>query len=88
MLCCTYIFSLLYFLYSTKLVFKQRQSSQPAFICSKLTIETLEQGVKYDKMLTIKTLERHQWHRSGVFTVIFEHISRLVLVSLLLTLNM
>ena len=27
---------------------KQRQqSTQPAFTCSKLTIETLEQGVKY-----------------------------------------
>ena len=41
--------------------------SQPAFTCSKLTIETLEQGVKY---------------------VNFEHISHLVLVFLLLTLNM
>ena len=24
--------------------------------------------------LTIKTPERHQWHRSGVFAVNFEHI--------------
>ena len=47
--------------------------TQPAFTCSKLTIETLEQGVK---------------RRSGVFIVNFEHISHLVLVFLLLTLNM
>ena len=38
--------------------------------------------------LTIKTPERHQWHRSGVFIVNFEHISHLVLVFILLTLNM
>ena len=38
--------------------------------------------------LTIKTLERRQWRRSGVFMVNFEHISLLVLVFLLLTLNM
>ena len=37
--------------------------------------------------LTIKTPER-RWHRSGVFIVNFEHISHLVLVFLLLTLNM
>ena len=37
--------------------------------------------------LTIKTLERHHWRRSGVFIVNFEHISHLALVSLLLTLN-
>ena len=29
-----------------------------------------------------------QWRRSGVFIVNFEHISRLILVSLLLILNM
>ena len=49
--------------------------SQPVFTCSKLTIETLEQGVKY------------HCRRSGVFIVNFEHISHLVLVFLLLTLN-
>ena len=38
--------------------------------------------------LTIKTPERRQWRRSGVFIVNFEHISHLVLVFLLLTLNM
>ena len=37
--------------------------------------------------LTINTLERRQWRRSGVFIVNFEHISHLVLVFLLLTLS-
>ena len=37
--------------------------------------------------LTIKTPERRQWRRSGVFTVNFEHTSHLFLVFLLLTLN-
>ena len=32
--------------------------------------------------LTIKTPERRQWRRSGVFIVNFEHISHLVLVFL------
>ena len=34
--------------------------SQPAFTCSKLTVETLEQVVKYVLKLKIKTAERHQ----------------------------
>ena len=38
--------------------------------------------------LTIKRPERLQWRRSDVFIVNFEHISHLVLVFLLLTLNM
>ena len=37
---------------------------------------------------TIKTPERRQLRRSGVFIVNFEHISQSVLVFLLLTLNM
>ena len=37
--------------------------------------------------LTIKTPEQHHWRRSGIFIVNFEHISHLVLVFLLLTLN-
>ena len=47
--------------------------TQPAITCSKLTIGTLEQGVK--------------WRCSGVFIVNFEHISHLVLMFLLLTLS-
>ena len=50
--------------------------TQPIITCSKFTIETLEEGVKYVK-----------WRRSGVFIVNFEHISCLVLVFLLLTLS-
>ena len=38
--------------------------------------------------LTIKTLKSSQRRRSGVFIVKFEHISLLVLVFLLLSLNM
>ena len=38
--------------------------------------------------VTIQTPERRHWRRSGVFIDGFEHISHLVLVSLLLTLNM
>ena len=41
---------------------------------------------KYSK-LTIKAPERRQWPRSNFLTVNFEHISRLVLVFLMLTLN-
>ena len=37
--------------------------------------------------LTINTPERRHWRPSGVFIVNFEHISHLVLVFLLLTLN-
>ena len=44
----------------------------------KLTIETLEQGVKYVQ----------SWRRFGVFIINFKDISHLVLVFLLLTLNM
>ena len=38
--------------------------------------------------LTIKVPERRHWRRSGIFIVSFEHVSHLVLVFLLLTLNM
>ena len=39
-------------------------------------------------MLTIKIAERLQWRRSSIFIVNFVHISHLVLLFLLLTLNM
>ena len=48
-------------------------------LCSKLTIETLEQSVKY--------VQGCQWLGSDVFIVNFEHVSHLVLVFLLLTLS-
>ena len=63
----------------------QKSETQPAIICSKLTIETL-QGVECLK-LTIKTLERRQWRRFVVCVVNIEHIPHLVLVFLLLTLS-
>ena len=50
-----------------------------------LTVETVEQDVK--SKLTIKTPERRQCRRSGVFIVNFEHLLHLVLVFLLLTLS-
>ena len=50
----------------------------PAFTCSKLAIETLEQGLKYVRRQCC----------SGVFIVKLEHISHHTLVFLLLTLNM
>ena len=57
--------------------------SQSAF--TDLTVETVEQDVK--SKLTIKTPERRQWRRSGVFIINFEHLVHLVLVFLLLTLS-
>ena len=71
--------------------------------CSELTIETLEQGVKYFQNMLVcfhnynhrhmkfaqEFIETvHHWHRSGVSIVNFEHISHLFLVFLLLTLSM
>ena len=50
--------------------------SQSEFNCSKLTIEKLEQSVKYTPLASL-------WHRFGAFTVNFKHISHLVLVFLL-----
>ena len=61
--------------------------AQLVFTCPKLTIETLTRCEICSK-LTIKTPERHQWHCYDVLIVNFEHVSHLVLVFLLLTLNM
>ena len=55
---------------------KRLEITYPAITYSDLIIETLEQS-----------LETHQWRRSGVFIVNFEHISHFVLVFLLLTLS-
>ena len=56
-------------------IFSEEQYTQPVFTCWKLTIETPEQGVKY--------VQSSQYRHFN-----FEHISRLVLVFPLLTLNM
>ena len=62
----------------SQIVLEKRDSSkavaQPAFTCSKLTVETLEQGMN--------------GRLSGVLIDNFEHIPHLTLVFLLLTLNM
>ena len=47
-------------------------TSQPAFTCSKLTIETLEQGVKNMVNFNNKDTRTTRWRRSGVFIVNFE----------------
>ena len=52
-------------------------TTQPAIICSKLTIETLEQRCEICSKLTIKPPKRHHWRRFGSFIVNFEHISHL-----------
>ena len=49
-----------------------RNSTQPAFTCSKLTIEIPEQGVSIK--LAIKISEQPHWRRSTVFIVNFEHV--------------
>ena len=51
--------------------------SQPAFTCSKLTIETLEQRCEIYSKLTIKLSKRCQWRRFGGLIVNFEYISHL-----------
>ena len=61
-------------------------TTQQRFTCSKSTKGALEKGVKYLN-LTIKTLERRQLRRSGVFFVNCEQVSYLFLVFLLLILR-
>ena len=58
---------------------------QAAFTCLELTMETTRARYEISPKSTIKT---RQWRRSGVFIVDFGHISHLVLVFLLLTLDM
>ena len=62
--------------------------TQLTFIYSKLTIETLEQGLKYVRVNNKDTRTTPFASFSGVFIVNFEHVSHLALVSLLLTLKM
>ena len=63
--------------------------SNPAGICLlKVNNRNTRARCEICSKLIIKTPERRQWRRSGVFIVNFEQISNLVLVLLLLTLNM
>ena len=61
----------------------RRETTQPEFACPMLTIEK-----QICSKLTIKAPERRARRRSGAFIFNFKHISHLVLVFLLLTLNM
>ena len=56
---------------------KTNYGTQPAFTCSKLTKEILEQRCEICSKLTIKTSKRSQWGCFGVFIVNFKHISPL-----------
>ena len=57
------------------------------FTCSKSTTEILKMVRNMFKVNNKNTKTTHQWSRSGIFTVIFEHILLFFLVFLLLTLN-
>ena len=52
-------------------------STEPAFTCSNLTIEILEQRCEICSKLTIKPPKRNQWRGFGGYIVNFEHISHL-----------
>ena len=77
-------FSLFYVREQRLQLLQDEEIFQRTFTCSKLTMKTLEQGVKMFKVNN----KDSRTTRSGVFIVNCEHISHLVLVSLLLTLNM
>ena len=69
--------------------FSQR-TIPPGIYLLKVNTETVEQTrtkCEICSKLTIKTPERGQWPRSGVFIVNFYHISHLVLVFVFLTLS-
>ena len=62
------------------------ETTQPAITCSKVNNRNTRISCEICSKLIIKTPERRDWRRSGVFIVNFEHISHLILVLLLLTL--
>ena len=69
------------------LIFRKIVTSQLTFYLLKVNNRNARKKREICSKLTIKTPERCQWRRSGVFIVNFEHISHLFLVFLLLTLN-
>ena len=69
-------FSTQYWLVTNKNVWKLR--TQPAITFSKLSIETLVQGVIY---VQSNNKDTSQWRRSGVFIVNFERISHFITLS-------
>ena len=66
------------------------RNSYPAGTISLLKVNNRNTRTRCEicSKLTIKTPEQRQWHCSGVFPVDLEHISHLVLVFILSTLNM
>ena len=74
--------------YMVKELIHLKPLSQPAFIyLLKVDNRNTRTRCEICSKLTIKIPERRQWRRSGVFIVNFEHISHLIVVFLLLTLN-
>ena len=65
-----------------------RQDLSPTSNCM-FKVNNRNTGTRWEicSKLTIKTPERRQWRRSGVFIVNCEHISHFLLVFLLLTLS-
>ena len=70
------------FLFVSRFSFTGTKST---FTCSKSSNRNTRKRCKICSKLTMKIPKRHHCCRSGVFIVNFEHISRLVLVFLLLT---
>ena len=71
--------------WNIRLMVKSLSLQFPAGICMfKVNNRNTRKRCEICSNLTIKTPERRQWRRSGVFIVCFEHISHLVLVFLLL----
>ena len=64
--------------------------ANPAGIIYRLKVNKRNTRIRCEicSKLTIKIPERCHWRRSGIFIVNFKHISHIVLVLLLLTLNM
>ena len=79
----------LFFFFRSPFSFSTKINTYPAGIYL-LKVSKINTRARYGicSKLTIKTPEWHEWHRSGVFIVNFEHISHLALVFMLLTLNM
>ena len=61
--------------------------TQPTITCSKLKNKNSRTRYEIGMKLTIKTPERRQWCRSGLFIVNFEQVSYLTLMFLFLTLS-
>ena len=61
--------------------------TQPTITCSKLKNKNSRTRYEIGMKLTIKTPERRQWRRSGLFIVNFEQVSYLTLMFLFLTLS-